>query len=361
MKALLCYLFVIAMTVSTQAQISITQSDISTRLTNSKMNQFWMSYSTYPSLATGAQSGSSQTWNFNNVPAGYTLDSATQIFRPANLVPRYNYFPAATHGSYDSIVQGGMTVVSSQFYQVTGDGLYLLGVVQHYVQVPVLDTLVVGTIRPKRLVMPLPLTLGTVRSYKDTLDFMGKLEYRTDEFICSGYGNMTFPNGLTTAVLRVRHKLTRLTYKNGSLTAQDWGTIIDYWAKDMTNLSFDMQDSSFYSGSGAVKNIGFSTWGAISGTAPNLAGIPVSAKLEQNYPNPFNPSTSIVYSVAVRGNVLLKVYDQTGQTVATLVSGEKDAGTYQVSWSAEHIPSGVYLYELRTGVYREVKKMILIK
>ena len=83
--------------------------------------------------------------------------------------------------------------------------------------------------------------------------------------------------------------------------------------------------------------------------------------LLQNYPNPFNPSTNIKYGVSSTELVNLKVYDVLGNEVATLVNEEKPAGTYEVTWSAANLPSGVYFYQLRAGNFIETKKMILSK
>jgi hypothetical protein len=83
--------------------------------------------------------------------------------------------------------------------------------------------------------------------------------------------------------------------------------------------------------------------------------------LHQNYPNPFNPSTTIKYSVADNGLVSLSIYNQLGQRVAELYHGEKQSGTYSVTWNAIGFPSGVYFCELKTTHYREVKKLLLVK
>jgi hypothetical protein len=83
--------------------------------------------------------------------------------------------------------------------------------------------------------------------------------------------------------------------------------------------------------------------------------------LYQNYPNPFNPSTTIKYSVADNGLVSLSIYNQLGQRVAELFHGERQSGTYSVTWNAIGFPSGVYFCELKTTHYREVKKLLLVK
>jgi hypothetical protein len=83
--------------------------------------------------------------------------------------------------------------------------------------------------------------------------------------------------------------------------------------------------------------------------------------LSQNYPNPFNPKTVISYQFPVAGNVTLKVYDILGNEVAKLVDEFKHAGTFEISWNAGNVPSGVYFYQLKTEAFVETRKMILLR
>lgn len=80
-----------------------------------------------------------------------------------------------------------------------------------------------------------------------------------------------------------------------------------------------------------------------------------------NYPNPFNPSTNINFSIKEAGNVNIKVFDLIGQQVAELVNEEKEAGSYQLSFNASHLPSGIYIYTINTGSYSQSRKMLLMK
>lgn len=88
---------------------------------------------------------------------------------------------------------------------------------------------------------------------------------------------------------------------------------------------------------------------------------PLSFKLNHNYPNPFNPSTMITFELPQASNVKIMVYDITGRLVETLVDSRKGAGDHAVSFNADNLSSGVYLYEIQAGSFREVKKMTLIK
>jgi hypothetical protein len=91
-------------------------------------------------------------------------------------------------------------------------------------------------------------------------------------------------------------------------------------------------------------------------------------KLMQNYPNPFNPTTKIKFTISrsvilsgAKNLVNLKVYDVLGNEIASLVNEEKQAGTYEITWYAEKLPSGVYFYRIQAGDFTETKKMVLIK
>jgi len=86
-----------------------------------------------------------------------------------------------------------------------------------------------------------------------------------------------------------------------------------------------------------------------------------TSKLEQNYPNPFNPNTIITYSISNPQFVNLKVYDILGNEVATLINNFLSAGYYETSFDGSGLPSGIYIYVLRTENYFEVKKMTLLK
>ncbi|MCA9733787.1 MAG: T9SS type A sorting domain-containing protein [Deferribacteres bacterium] len=84
-------------------------------------------------------------------------------------------------------------------------------------------------------------------------------------------------------------------------------------------------------------------------------------QLHQNYPNPFNPTTMIFYQLAKAMPVDLSVYNLLGQKIATLVAQQQSAGSYHVAWDAFDLPSGTYIYKLRTGVFEESRKMLLVR
>jgi len=90
-------------------------------------------------------------------------------------------------------------------------------------------------------------------------------------------------------------------------------------------------------------------------------GFPASFSLGQNYPNPFNPSTTIRFLVSEAGQVTLRVFDLVGKEVATLVDEPLQPGSYETTFNAKGLASGVYLYRLQAGNFVETKRLILLK
>ena len=86
-----------------------------------------------------------------------------------------------------------------------------------------------------------------------------------------------------------------------------------------------------------------------------------SFNLEQNFPNPFNPNTTITYSISVKSDVVIELFNALGQRVSILLNGEIEAGSYQVNLNAVNLPGGIYFYRLRAGGYIAVRKMVLMK
>jgi len=143
-------------------------------------------------------------------------------------------------------------------------------------------------------------------------------------------------------------------------TTETWISVdiplTDFASVDLTNV-FQLK----FDGNGTIylDNIFFSTM--LSDVKELLNSFPSDFTLEQNYPNPFNPSTNIRFSLPEANQVTLKVYDMLGQEVATLVNQFMNAGTFEISFDASNLPTGIYMYSLTAGNFNSVKKMMLIK
>jgi hypothetical protein len=89
-----------------------------------------------------------------------------------------------------------------------------------------------------------------------------------------------------------------------------------------------------------------------------------------NYPNPFNPDTWIPYQLTRGADVVISIYNATGQLVKTLNLGYKNAGRYATRAAAaywdgtneagQRVASGIYYYRLTAGHFSAVRKMVVL-
>lgn len=107
--------------------------------------------------------------------------------------------------------------------------------------------------------------------------------------------------------------------------------------------------------------------------SPPAAPTPATFILHPNFPNPFNPQTRIVFELFRAAEVELAIFDLAGRTVRALISGSLPAGPHEARWDSRDargnlLPSGVYLYRLRTSTAsgggesgQQTRKMVLIR
>lgn len=93
------------------------------------------------------------------------------------------------------------------------------------------------------------------------------------------------------------------------------------------------------------------------------------------YPSPYNPANGVAtfrYKIPGTGQTIkvsLKIYTITGELVRTLIDDESKTDgddTYQTTWngkndSGENVASGVYIYVLKAGNHKEIKKFAVIR
>ena len=103
----------------------------------------------------------------------------------------------------------------------------------------------------------------------------------------------------------------------------------------------------------------------------HAALIPQETVLLANYPNPFNPETWIPYRLSHASDVDITIYDTRGMVVRRLDLGHQMAGYYTdrtkaAYWNGrnehgESVASGIYFYQLRTGDYTALRRMVILK
>ncbi|HRY83210.1 MAG TPA: SBBP repeat-containing protein [Candidatus Cloacimonadota bacterium] len=91
--------------------------------------------------------------------------------------------------------------------------------------------------------------------------------------------------------------------------------------------------------------------------APDAANV---SNLYDAFPNPFHmgETTRIKTHIAQRETGILTLFNLRGQSVARHTLSP---GYHQVSLDSRDLPSGVYLYQLRTRTCSEIKKLVLLK
>jgi hypothetical protein len=92
-----------------------------------------------------------------------------------------------------------------------------------------------------------------------------------------------------------------------------------------------------------------------------LSSIPGTYELLQNYPNPFNPNTTIAYTLSQYAIVELKVYDNMGREVKTLVHKVMPPGRHEATFEATGLATGLYHYRLYVDGQVFTKSMMLLK
>jgi len=90
-----------------------------------------------------------------------------------------------------------------------------------------------------------------------------------------------------------------------------------------------------------------------------------------SYPNPSNPEVWIPYKLAQDSDVVIRIYNSTGQLIRTLSLGDKNAGIYITKDKAAHwdgrddagekVSSGVYFYSIQAGDFKDIRRMAVIK
>jgi hypothetical protein len=159
----------------------------------------------------------------------------------------------------------------------------------------------------------------------------------------------------------------------------DTGVTVFFAVKDISNRTFPDRDPYdeeiiFIPGIGdtrridLIKTIDYTIFAAPNNIERDKPDNTVkNFRLFQNYPNPFNPSTTICYSVPNPCRVRIKIYNQLGQLVRTLLNEDKLIGKeYKVTWDGvgEHgnkLASGIYYYRITAGKHVETKKMLYLR
>ncbi len=211
--------------------------------------------------------------------------------------------------------------------------------------------------RPDRIEAAFPMTLNT--SWKDTLKEESRItgtDFSTsfDQYVAAevvGSGTLKLPQDQTFQCIRI--DLTTTTKRFIQESKMRKIVFINAEGNQKAMVNFDEnQDPLSVSYISEIQRTD-------TKEARNLK--PDRIKLNSNYPNPFNPSTKIRYFLRNQSHINLAVYNMKGQLVKTLVNKSQPNGWHQVVFQAESLPSGLYVYRLKTPTATATRKMILLK
>jgi choice-of-anchor B domain-containing protein len=93
---------------------------------------------------------------------------------------------------------------------------------------------------------------------------------------------------------------------------------------------------------------------------------PARSRLLGAAPNPFNPTTRIRFELGRAGAIEITIHDARGRLVRRLTAGSLEAGEHALVWDGRDAhgapqPSGIYLYEVRSGAWTAHGRMTLAK
>ena len=106
---------------------------------------------------------------------------------------------------------------------------------------------------------------------------------------------------------------------------------------------------------------------AVGASAGPVAGTSRPAvELAAAQPNPAIGSARISFSLTQAKDVELTVFDLAGREVATLAKGKFAAGEHVLNWNGADragrvVPSGAYMYRLKTGGEAKVRKLVFVR
>jgi hypothetical protein len=78
-------------------------------------------------------------------------------------------------------------------------------------------------------------------------------------------------------------------------------------------------------------------------------------------PNPFTNSTNIQYTVPIAGQSSIRLFDVTGSLREVICDEHHRAGVYAKTLATKNLTAGIFFLVIRTGNYREIKKIVKTK
>ena len=214
-------------------------------------------------------------------------------------------------------------------------------------------------------VLPLSYQTTWTINYTDTVDeFQGIIIVETDsvQATIDAWGSITIPAG-TFDCLRLHTEWRSIENWIGPIAFTDTSYGANFsWismnSMEVASFNFEYEGQTpQYSQADEVSLLMEIKPDAID----RSDGVASRFQLHQNYPNPFNPVTTIGFTLPQASRTIIEIFTLNGQKIATLIDRTLSAGQHNITFNADHLSSGVYLYRLSAGSFSSTKKMIVIK
>jgi hypothetical protein len=345
------------------AQITITSNEWP-----SAFGAHWTYFASEDTIGSGipvslGTTGGPQTWTFSETlfPVGEVFTAT--IVDPTT-TPYTSTFPNADHAWHTFGQSGGISYNEYSYLQINSLAWLSLGYGGNYVGYNYIEDNV-----PDDLILEFPATLGTswTSNYSVTSSpSPGTMEIDSTSrsSVVDAWGTIQVPSG-SYDCLRIRDDETSIYnyYVSGILISSDTITSYTYsWIAEQEGWLAEVvsQEDEPNPNFSIAEGVTFRT------TTPTGLGDPQASLIDgfvlnQNYPNPFNPVTVIEYSIPKSSELEISVYNLLGQRVQILFSGKQEAGSHKVEFDGTELPSGIYLYQIKSDNFMAYKKCILLK
>lgn len=84
-------------------------------------------------------------------------------------------------------------------------------------------------------------------------------------------------------------------------------------------------------------------------------------QLDQNYPNPAKGATSIGFRINDTLQVIIDLMDSRGSKIRNITNSIYEPGQHAIPVQLSGLQAGMYLYQMKAGAFKDVKKLMVIK
>lgn len=112
---------------------------------------------------------------------------------------------------------------------------------------------------------------------------------------------------------------------------------------------------------GTIADMGCFYYWMPTAVEPSGQSLPVNFNLIVAFPNPFNAHTTIQFNLPTEQTGDLNIYNQSGQLVQTLKTGEFLPGEHSFRWDGSRFSSGMYWVILKTDHATSLHQLTLLK